>query len=102
MTLERMKIGCSCCRNKAIAEAFAYMRVAEKWGLDVPNAFKDFADYGLGEPEYTDWGNAIRVTLKRAAVKAVIGDGKVDIDPKKVDIGDEKVDIGDEIIVALT
>lgn len=122
MTLERMKIGCSCCRNKAIAEAFAYMRVAEKWGLGVPNALKDFAEYGLGEPEYTDWGNAIRVTLKRATVekavigggkavierkkaviggektvigggKAVIGDEKVDIDPKKVDIGGEKVDI---------
>jgi predicted HTH transcriptional regulator len=33
MTISRMMSGCSRCRNKAITEAFAYMHVAEKWGL---------------------------------------------------------------------
>ena len=68
MTVVRMQTGCSRCRNKAIAEAFAYMRVAETWGLGVPNVMREFERYGLEVPEYTDWGNAVRVTLRRRLV----------------------------------
>ena len=79
MTIPRMMSGCSRCRNKAIAEAFAYMRVAEKWGLGIPNAMHAFAEYGLQAPEYTDWGNAVKVTVRRI--------------PKKLDTGPEKGDV---------
>ena len=61
MTIPRMMSGCSRCRNKAIAEAeaFAYMHVAEKWGLGIPNVVQEFTGHGLAAPEYTDWGNAV-------------------------------------------
>ena len=51
MTISRMMSGCSRCRNKAIAEAFAYMHVAEKWGLGIPNVMQEFAGHGLAAPE---------------------------------------------------
>ncbi len=68
MTIQRMMSGCSRCRNKAIAEAFAYMRVAEKWGLGIPNAMHEFAEHGLTPPEYTDWGNAVKVIVRRVPI----------------------------------
>lgn len=81
MTVARMQTGCSRCRNKAIAEAFAYMRIAETWGLGVPNVMRAFRDYGLPEPEYTDWGNAVRVTVRRRPGTRVpevdVGQGKL-------------------------
>ena len=83
MTIPRMMSGCSRCRNKAIAEAFAYMHVAEKWGLGIPNVMQEFVGHGLAAPEYTDWGNAVKVTVRRI--------------PKKLDAGLEKPDIGDGI-----
>ncbi len=72
MTVARMQTGCSRCRNKAIAEAFAYMRIAETWGLGVPNVMRAFRDYGLPVPEYTDWGNAVRVTVRRRCLGAYV------------------------------
>lgn len=78
MTVVRMQAGCSRCRNKAIAEAFAYMRVAETWGLGVPNVMREFERYGLEAPEYTDWGNAVRVTLRRRqAGQTTKGNGRL-------------------------
>ncbi len=43
------------------------MHVAEKWGLGIPNAMHEFVEHGLLEPEYTDWGNAVKVTVRRRA-----------------------------------
>ena len=76
MTIPRMMSGCSRCRNKAIAEAFAYMHVAEKWGLGIPNVMQEFVEHGLTAPEYTDWGNAVKVTVRRIQRKLDIGLGK--------------------------
>jgi len=106
VTIQRMKNGCSRCRNKAIAEALAYMHIAEKWGLGVPNAVQDFVDYGLGEPEYTDWGTAVRVTVRRKIIKPALGSEKPDIggekrniESKSQNIGVEKLVVGDEKLV---
>ena len=90
MAIDRMKTGCSRCRNKAIAMAFSYMRVAEKWGLGVPNVMQQFAERGLSSPEYVDWGNAIKVVLARTNAENVKGV------KKKWNIGDEKRNIEDE------
>lgn len=94
MTLERMKEGCSRCRNKAIASAFAYMKVAEKWGLGVPNVMQSFADRGLAGPEYVDWGNAIKVVLRRKM--ADTGVEKRNIEGEKRNIEDENRNIEGE------
>lgn len=80
MTIQRMMSGCSRCRNKAIAEAFAYMHVAEKWGLGIPNAMHEFEERGLMKPEYTDWGNAVKVTVRRIR-------RKLDAEPEKPNLG---------------
>ena len=54
MTIEKMKRGVSIPRNKAIAEAFNYMGVIDKWGSGVPRLFEDAAAYGLPASEMED------------------------------------------------
>ena len=54
MTIEKMKRGVSIPRNKAIAEAFNYMGVIDKWGSGIPRLFNDTVAYGLPAPEMED------------------------------------------------
>ena len=54
MTIEKMKRGVSIPPNKAIAEAFKYMGVIDKWGSGVPRLFEDAAAFGLPAPEMKD------------------------------------------------
>ena len=54
MTIEKMKRGVSIPRNKAIAEAFKYMGVIDKWGSGIPRIFADAAASGLPEPQMED------------------------------------------------
>ena len=38
-------------------------------GLGIPNAMHEFVERGLMKPEYTDWGNAVKVTVRRIQKK---------------------------------
>ncbi len=46
---------------------FAYLRYAETWGFGLPKVFSRIVDAGLPMPEIVDWGNAIRIIVRRRA-----------------------------------
>ena len=41
VSIPKMKEGYSKPRNPAIARAFAYMKIIEKWGMGVPRIFRE-------------------------------------------------------------
>lgn len=65
VTPEKMKEGFSKIRNRALANAFAYMNLIEKWGCGFPRILRDCRDYGLREPEILDFDGDLRVNLYR-------------------------------------
>lgn len=52
-------------RNRAIANAFAYMKIIEEWGSGIPRMFDEFSKYGLEEPELIDMDGDFRVNFYR-------------------------------------
>lgn len=58
--------GKSKCRNKAIAEAFQYMKIIEGWGTGLPRLFRQCKEMGLPEPKFEEFGDGIKVTIYRA------------------------------------
>lgn len=69
LTIEKMKTGLSKVRNKAIAEAFAYMNLIEAWGSGIPKMYEEAKAYGLPEPELIDLDSDFRVNLYRRVMK---------------------------------
>ena len=55
VTISKMMEGYSKPRNPAIARAFAYMKIIEKWGTGIPRLFETCKEYGLPEPELIDF-----------------------------------------------
>ena len=58
--------GKSKCRNRAIAEAFQYMKIIEGWGTGLPRLFHQCKEMGLPEPKFEEFGDGIKVTVYRA------------------------------------
>lgn len=52
-------------RNPAIARAFAYMKIIEKWGTGIPRLFEACEEYGLPKPELVDFDGDFRVNMYR-------------------------------------
>ena len=69
LTIEKMKIGLSKVRNKAIAEVFAYMNLIEAWGSGIPKMYDEAKTYGLPEPELIDLDSDFRVNLYRRTME---------------------------------
>ena len=61
VTIEKMIEGYSRPRNPAIARAFAYMKIIEKWGTGIPRLFAACEEYGLPKPELIDFDGDFRV-----------------------------------------
>lgn len=57
--------GYSKTRNPAIATAFAYMKIIEKWGTGIPRIFRECQEYGLPKPELIDFDGDFRVNMYR-------------------------------------
>lgn len=68
VTIEKIKKGYSKVRNRAIANAFSYMRIIEEWGSGIPRMFDEFSKYGLAEPELVDMDGDFRVNFYRSSV----------------------------------
>lgn len=64
-SIEDMKQGCSIIRNKALAQAFAYMNLIKGKGTGIPNIFRQCAEYGLQEPVLEDKGIYFRLRFLR-------------------------------------
>ena len=65
VTIEKIKEGYSKVRNRAIANAFSYMKIIEEWGSGIPRMFDEFSKYGLEEPELVDMDGDFRVNFYR-------------------------------------
>ena len=65
VTIEKMIEGYSRPRNPAIARAFAYMKIIEKWGTGIPRLFATCEEYGLPKPELIDFDGDFRVNMYR-------------------------------------
>lgn len=68
VTIEKIKEGYSKVRNRAIANAFSYMRIIEEWGSGIPRMFDEFSKYGLAEPELVDMDGDFKVNFYRSSV----------------------------------
>ena len=65
VTISKMLEGYSKPRNPAIARAFAYMKIIEKWGTGIPRLFESCKEYGLPKPELIDFDGDFRVNMYR-------------------------------------
>lgn len=65
VTISKMLEGYSKPRNPAIARAFAYMKIIEKWGTGIPRLFESCKEYGLLKPELIDFDGDFRVNMYR-------------------------------------
>lgn len=65
VTVEKMKEGCSDCRNEALALALSYMNIIEDWGSGIPRIREELRTAGLRDIVIEDWPNAVRVTIYR-------------------------------------
>ena len=54
--------------NPAIANAFAYIKIIEKWGTGIPRIFRECTEYGLPEPELIDFDGDFRVNMYRKSL----------------------------------
>lgn len=67
LTLTEAVAGKSRCRNKAIAEAFQYMKLIEGWGTGLPRLYQRCKEMGLQKPKFEEAGDGIRVTVYRSS-----------------------------------
>lgn len=75
VSIRKMKEGYSKPRNRAIASAFAYMKIIEKWGSGIPRMLRECSEYGLPEPEFIDFDGDFRVNMYRQIESEFGGNG---------------------------
>ena len=71
VSIKKMKEGYSKLRNPAIANAFAYMKIIEKWGTGIPRILRECEEYGLPAPELVDFDGDFRVNMYRKNENAI-------------------------------
>ena len=75
VTISKMMEGYSKPRNPAIARAFAYMKIIEKWGTGIPRLFEACEEYGLPKPKLVDFDGDFRVNMYRKAESEIVVNG---------------------------
>lgn len=65
VSIRKMMEGYSKLRNPAVASAFAYMKIIEKWGTGIPRILRECREYGLPEPKLIDFDGDFRVNMYR-------------------------------------
>ncbi|MCM1542290.1 MAG: putative DNA binding domain-containing protein [Blautia sp.] len=68
VSVKKMMEGYSKPRNRAIACAFSYMRIIERWGSGIPRMLRECREYELPEPEFIDFDGDFRVNMYRRAL----------------------------------
>ena len=82
-------------RNPAIANAFVYMKIIEKWGTGIPRIFRECTEYGLPEPELIDFDGDFRVNMYR---KSLISEKQVtDVTEKVTDVTEKVTDVTEKV-----
>ena len=77
VTISKMMEGYSKPRNPALARAFAYMKIIEKWGTGIPRIFRECEEYGLPEPKLIDFDGDFRVNMYRRIENELAPDDRV-------------------------
>ena len=77
VTISKMMEGYSKPRNPALARAFAYMKIIEKWGTGIPRIFRECEEYGLPEPKLIDFDGDFRVNMYRKIENELAPDDRV-------------------------
>lgn len=70
VSIAKMMEGYSKIRNRAIANAFSYMKIIEKWGSGIPRIMRECKEYGLPEPEFLDFDGDFRVNMYRKTTES--------------------------------
>ena len=97
LTVAEAMSGKSKCRNKAIAEAFQYMKLIEGWGTGLPRLFKRCKEMGLPEPKFEEFGDGIKVTIYRGN-RAVLKDSETNMDSYVGEsVGEGVGDVGENV-----
>ena len=65
LDIATVRLGTSRCRNRALGEAFRYMRMSELWGTGIPRMIQACAEYGLAEPLFQTIGDGFQVVFLR-------------------------------------
>lgn len=65
VSITKMKEGYSKIRNRAIANAFSYMKIIEKWGSGIPRIIRECKEYNLPKPTFIDFDGDFRVNMYR-------------------------------------
>lgn len=87
VSIEKMREGCSECRNKSLVQALAYMNFIEDWGSGIPRVCAELKAAGLKDLEITEWPNAVRMVIFRQnARKVAVSDGKKEKSEQIVDV----------------
>ncbi|MBQ7266571.1 MAG: putative DNA binding domain-containing protein [Firmicutes bacterium] len=105
ITLEDILKGHSKLRNKAIANIFAQMGLAEAWGTGLIRVWEYAKKYGLKEPEVVETSGLFRVNLYRSypglkndgEVVADVGDNDGNDGEVVADVGDNDGDDGENV-----
>lgn len=65
VTIEKIREEYSKVRNRAIANAFSYMKIIEEWDSGILRMYDEFSKYGLREPELADMDGDFGVNFYR-------------------------------------
>ena len=96
VTIDLMKEGFSKIRNRALANAFAYMNLMEAWGSGIPKLMQAMQEYGLREPEFIDMEVAFRINLYRGQNEVIeVKNSNRDLDGLNKDLDDLNKDPDD-------
>lgn len=86
VTVQKMLCGYSECRNKALAQAFAYMNLIEDWGSGIPRITARVQAAGLRDIEFQAWPTAFRATVYRPTPQSFANESG--INGKKGDVAE--------------
>ena len=68
--IEKAMSGVSRCRNSAIAEAFRYMKIIDKWGTGIPRILEECKEYELPNPKFQESGDCMKFIMYRKSSNA--------------------------------
>ena len=88
--IEKAMSGVSRCRNSAIAEAFQYMRIIDKWGTGIPRILEECKEFGLPVPKFLESGDCMKFIMYR---KLGSESEKLGSESEKLGSETEKLDI---------
>lgn len=74
LTLEKMLQGRTAIRNTCIANVLSYVELIEHWGTGIQRVLTLCKEAGIKEPEFIDFGDALRVNIYRPSYVETIND----------------------------